>query len=226
MKTIIVIYSPLLFLWSYLVSYFRFLIKSDKKHTNKTSKVSYKFSVFKYFEYFLNIIFQIWQTCSSKLKLTERNMAESSSNFTTRMFPRLPLTSELWLLVRKVSVTRAAPSTELSLTSCSKEVTSQTSTALEEDLFTVRNSLMRTSSTSTPRKDSCQWPMLVRTPTDLSSSSPLSPVTGSMESTSSSEKSSRAWMSSRKSRSLEAATEPPRVKSLSLTAEPFDCLSH
>lgn len=130
-------------------------------------------------------------------------------------------TSALFVLAKRASVTRAPLSTEWSPTSCCKVVTLQTTMALVESPSTVRSSLMRTSSWSTPALVYSQWLMLAPTPTGLNSSSLLWRHPGWMGDTSSSETWLRAWKLSSKLRASVPNLANPLRKLSSLTVASF-----
>ena len=87
-------------------------------------------------------------------------------------------TSELCALGRKDSDTKDPHSTVSSTTSCVREVTSPTTTELEENPSMETNSKMRTSNSSTPDQEFFPWPMLDPTPTEANSLSVLSRLHG------------------------------------------------
>merc|ERR1712014_231666 len=84
-----------------------------------------------------------------------------------------PKTSEPCALAKRVLATPTLLSTESSLNSCCKVVTSPEVTELVADLSTVRSLLTRTLPRSTRSQVCCPWPTPVQTPTALNSSSPL-----------------------------------------------------
>merc|ERR1712020_64945 len=90
---------------------------------------------------------------------------------------------------------------------------------LVERAFTETSSRTRTSPCSTLDQESCPWPMLDPTPMDLSSlCAPLRP-SGWMASTSCSDRWSRAWILSRRSRALDLSLARLQRRLLSLTAD-------
>lgn len=132
--------------------------------------------------------------------------------------PRLVKTSAPSALARRASATRDPLSTVWSPTSCSKEVTSQTTMVLVASPSTVRSSETRTSSWSTPDLESCRWPMLVPTPMDPSSSSPPWRLLGWTADTLSLALLLKAWMLSSRLNPMAPSLARPQRKSSLLTA--------
>merc|ERR1712243_526430 len=126
-------------------------------------------------------------------------------------------TSVLFAPERRDSDSRDPPSIVSSPTSCVKEVTSPLETELVENPSMETNLRTRTSPRSTLDLESSPWPTLDPTPTDPSFSSAQLRLSGWMESTSSSDKLLRVWMSSRRSRALDLKVARPPRRLLFLT---------
>ncbi|XP_047249095.1 peptidyl-prolyl cis-trans isomerase E isoform X2 [Girardinichthys multiradiatus] len=96
--------------------------------------------------------------------------------------------------MKRALATRAAASIALSLSSCAKEETSPTTTALGASPSTAESLMTRTSSSNTRLQGSSPWPTLDPTLTDPSSSSPQTKQTGWMGNTWCLENWWRGWM--------------------------------
>jgi hypothetical protein len=104
------------------------------------------------------------------------------SNSSIKKYPKLQPTSELYALMKKALDIKDLISIELSLTLWHKEETLLITTALEENLSTVLNSLIKTFCSSMMCLTYYLWPTLVPIQTDPNSSLLLYLAHGWMES--------------------------------------------
>jgi hypothetical protein len=106
------------------------------------------------------------------------------------------------VLERKDLDTRDVYSIESFQISCYKEEISPEEMELEENQFMVKLLMMRTLFINMSSLDCSPWPIVVQTPMDLNSLSPLLKLHGWMECMLSLEKLLKVWMSSEKLRSM------------------------
>ena len=137
-------------------------------------------------------------------------------------YPKLLRTSASCVLERLGSDTRVASSIASFHHSCSREVTSLRETEQVARASMVRNSQMRTSSSSTLDLGSYQWQTQDQIPMDLSSSFALSRLPGLMESTACSDLLWMAWMWSRLSRAMGPKLERQQNRSRLKTVDSFE----
>merc|ERR1712189_3497 len=142
---------------------------------------------------------------------------------------RLPRISVLFAPERRDVVTGDPPSIVSSPTSCARVVTSLLATVLEANPSTETNLRMGTSPWSILDLEFSPWLMLDPTPMAPSFSSAQLRLSGWMASTSSSDRLSRVWTLSRRSRALDPKVARPPRKLLSLTVASAktigDCLN-
>jgi len=121
--------------------------------------------------------------------------------------------SALCVQERRDSDTLIPASTVSFLDSCAREVISPTTTEPVESLFSEPSSQMRTFNSDTPDLEFCRWPMPDQTPMDLSSSCVPPKHLGSMESTSSLDRSSMVWTLCEISKKSDLHLEVPELAS-------------